>query len=257
MRSKYAIGVIGVVLGLLLSTAVVVLAGNPVGPGTPPNTTSSYTLADIYESLNSGAAASPSTFKEPTVGPGTGTMHTLNEIYNLTRQRIPAPVARTGQTTSYAAGDDGNLQKGVAWPDPRFTDNGDGTVTDNLTGLVWLKNANCYGSLVWDTALVTAVTLNTGECGLTDGSAEGDWRLANLREMLSLIDFAQYNDSGTFDPALPVGHPFINARASAYWTSTTYAGDSVTAWGITMATGQADGASKSVAGYIWPVRDEQ
>ena len=57
----------------------------------------------------------------------------------------PAPVPKTGQTVSYATGDDGDLQKGVAWPDPRFTDNSDGTVTDNLTGLIWLKNANCFG----------------------------------------------------------------------------------------------------------------
>ena len=42
-----------------------------------------------------------------------------------------APVPKTGQTTSYATGDDGQLEKGVAWPYPRFTDNGDGTVTDN------------------------------------------------------------------------------------------------------------------------------
>jgi len=58
----------------------------------------------------------------------------------------PAPVPKTGQTTSYATGDDGDLEKGVAWPDPRFMDNGNGTVTDNLTGLIWLKNANCFGA---------------------------------------------------------------------------------------------------------------
>ena len=50
----------------------------------------------------------------------------------------PAPVAKTGQTTSFASGDDGDLQEGVASPSPRFTNNGDGTVTDNLTGLIWL-----------------------------------------------------------------------------------------------------------------------
>src|SRR5215831_9628931 len=55
----------------------------------------------------------------------------------------PAPVPRTGQTTSYAARDDGALQKGVALPTPRFTNNNNGTITDNLTGLIWLKNANC------------------------------------------------------------------------------------------------------------------
>jgi hypothetical protein len=50
----------------------------------------------------------------------------------------PAPVPKTWQTTSYGTGDDGDLRKGVAWPDPRWTDNGDGTVTDHLTGLIWL-----------------------------------------------------------------------------------------------------------------------
>ena len=54
----------------------------------------------------------------------------------------PAPVAKTGQTTSYATGDDGDFEKGVAWPSPRFTDNDDGTVCDHLTGLMWAKNAN-------------------------------------------------------------------------------------------------------------------
>jgi len=39
---------------------------------------------------------------------------------------------KTGQTTSYATGDDGDLQKGATLPTPRFTDNGNGTVTDNL-----------------------------------------------------------------------------------------------------------------------------
>ena len=45
----------------------------------------------------------------------------------------PAPVEKTGQTTSYGIGDDGDLEKGIPWPNPRFTDNLNGTVTDNLT----------------------------------------------------------------------------------------------------------------------------
>ena len=45
-----------------------------------------------------------------------------------------ALVAATGQTTSYAIGDDGFYRKGVPSPQPRFTDNLDGTLTDNLIG---------------------------------------------------------------------------------------------------------------------------
>jgi len=75
-----------------------------------------------------------------------------------------APAPKTGVTTSYAAGDDGALKKGVAWPNPRFTDNSNGTVTDNLTGLVWLKNANCPGpstSCSWTGAFANVASLNS------------------------------------------------------------------------------------------------
>ena len=64
-----------------------------------------------------------------------------------------ALVPETGQTATYAIGDDGQLEKGVAWPNPRFTYNGDGTVTDNLTGLIWLKDTNCRGQRTWADAL--------------------------------------------------------------------------------------------------------
>ncbi|MGQ9500071.1 MAG: hypothetical protein ACUVQ6_06945, partial [Dissulfurimicrobium sp.] len=87
---------------------------------------------------------------------------------------------QTGQTTCYDAngteipcantGQDGDLQKGAAWPAQRFTDNNDGTVTDNLTGLVWLKDANCFGQKTWANALNEANTLASGTCGLSDGS---------------------------------------------------------------------------------------
>ena len=51
----------------------------------------------------------------------------------------PILVPKTGQTISYAIGDDGYYQTGIASPSPRFMDNGDSTVTDEKTGLVWLK----------------------------------------------------------------------------------------------------------------------
>lgn len=79
-------------------------------------------------------------------------------LFGVTGTNPPAgSVPRTGQTvsTSATAGEDGDLQKGLAWPSPRFTDNGNGTVTDNLTGLIWLKNADCFGFVttqVWATA---------------------------------------------------------------------------------------------------------
>ena len=66
----------------------------------------------------------------------------IDELEELLDQlQSSAPVQRTGATQSYSPGDDGDINAGVQWPVPRFTDKGDGTVTDNLTGLIWLKNS--------------------------------------------------------------------------------------------------------------------
>ena len=100
----------------------------------------------------------------------------------------PAPVERTWQSPSYEAYDDGWYHMGIRW-DTRFTDNGNGTVTDNLTGLIWLKEANCWGTLTWSQALTYAHGLTNGQCSLTDGSVAGDWRLPNIKELSSLIDY--------------------------------------------------------------------
>jgi hypothetical protein len=50
-------------------------------------------------------------------------------------------------------------------------DNSDGTVTDKLTNLIWLQDASCFGVQSWGTADSSAAGLNSGECGLSDGSA--------------------------------------------------------------------------------------
>jgi hypothetical protein len=126
-------------------------------------------------------------------------------------------LARTGQSASYAVGDDGAASAGVAWPGTRFTDNGNGTVTDHLTGLVWLKNAGCFSPTTWAAALTAANQLASGSCGLSDGSSAGTWRMPNVNELESLVDVSKSS------PALPAGHPFSNVNLGvAYWSSTTY-----------------------------------
>lgn len=128
-----------------------------------------------------------------------------------------ASLPRTGQTTSYASGDDTSAQKGVAWPGTRFTDHSNGTVTDHLTGLVWLKNAGCFSPANWSNALTDANQLASGACGLTDGSTAGQWRMPNANELESLVDVSKIN------PAVSTGNPFIHIDlANAYWSSTTY-----------------------------------
>jgi len=159
-----------------------------------------------------------------------------------------APVQKTGQTTSYSGGDDGDLEKGVSWPDPRFIDNGDGTVTDNLTGLIWLKMATCIGEKNWTEAKTSVGLLQEGSCGLSDGSCAGDWRMPNVRELHSLIDF------GSFNPALPSGHPFSIVQLDGYWSSTTYESNIDSSWLIDIRYGDVCVYSKGTVFYVWPVR---
>ncbi|MEE8553048.1 MAG: DUF1566 domain-containing protein, partial [Desulfobacterales bacterium] len=105
------------------------------------------------------------------------------------------------------------MEKGVEWPNPRFTDNENGTVTDNLTGLIWLKNANCFGVRNWWEALTDCNGLSAGEnlcnsgaVSLNDGSSGGDWRLPNRFELESLLNMEYYQ------PALS------NSVGTAQWT---------------------------------------
>jgi hypothetical protein len=197
------------------------------------------------------------------------TMHTLDEIYKLIDERCPPSteggIPRTGQTTAYATGDDGDLGMGVAWPIQRFRDNGDGTVTDGLTGLIWLKKVNCSGTKHWSDALTFANSLydgwtgdgSGGDCGLSDGSSANDWRLPNVRELHSLTHYGLYN------PAVPdtigtgqwtEGDPFTGLQSSYYWSSTTYAINTVYAWVVSMDYGVVGGYAKSVNVWVWPVR---
>jgi len=146
------------------------------------------------------------------------------------RARVP----QTGQTTSYADGDDGDIQAGVEWPTPRFTNRGNGTVRDNLTGLLWLQNVNCGANpRPWLDALAFASTLANGLCGLMDGSVMGDWRLPHIKELQSLVDFSQEL------PAFPAGHPFTIALngVTRLWSSTTRQNGEPYAWTIDVRDG--------------------
>ncbi|MBV6342393.1 DUF1566 domain-containing protein, partial [Candidatus Magnetobacterium casense] len=148
---------------------------------------------------------------------------------------------------------DGAIQKGAAWPNPRFTDNGDYTVTDNLTGLLWGKDAgtsaigSCKGGIkTWQEALDYVTCLNN-----SNHLGHSDWRLPNINELESLID------SATSKPALPSGHPFTNVQTTHYWSSTTYALDTTQAWYVVISSGSvgAVGKASSENGYAWIVRD--
>jgi len=171
-----------------------------------------------------------------------------------------APVEKTGQKDFYSTGDDGDLKKGVVWPNPRFKDNGNGTVTDRLTGLLWMKNANCFGSRDWSAAITDCNALADGTCGLTDGSATGDWRLANIKELQSLVHY------GVWSPALPdtegtgkwaEGDPFTGVLSAFYWSSTTNGIYTTDAWLVNFGSGGVFGFEKIGGYYVWCVRGGQ
>jgi hypothetical protein len=91
--------------------------------------------------------------------------------------------------------------------------NGNGTVTDNSTGLVWQQDEP--GAMTWGDALSYCEGLSLG--------GNSDWRLPNVRELESLTDDERYN------PAIDTSF-FPNTYASRYWASTTLAGNPDITW---------------------------
>ena len=77
------------------------------------------------------------------------------------------------------------------WPAQRFTDNGDGTVTDSLTGLMWLKDGGCMKAK-WKSALTAVAGLNNHQgqnnCAGYNGNYS-DWRLPTVNELKSLVNY--------------------------------------------------------------------
>ena len=150
----------------------------------------------------------------------------------------------------------------------RFIDNHNGTIRDMETGLVWLKDANC-GSLLdpdgeanWYEAVEAVAALADGTCGLTDGSAPGDWRLPHPVEYLNFLsdDYvspALVNTVG--DDVWEEGDAFYGVQSSTYWSGRTWAGGSDTtglnAWVVSMEDKTFGFADKDVNHYsVWPVR---
>ena len=123
----------------------------------------------------------------------------------------------------------------------RFTDNGDGTVKDNHTKLIWTTNANHWGRKnTWDEA--------KRACDELSLAGHSDWRLPSISEICSLVDGDQYN------PPLTPGHPFTNVQSYYYWSSTTYGSVPLLAWDMTMIGGYAYLGTKGSSLYVWPVR---
>jgi hypothetical protein len=158
----------------------------------------------------------------------------------------------------------------------RYEDSSFGTVTDCRTGLVWLKDANCIATsngitnsgagISWYDAMKWTAGLQNSKCGLTDGSAAGDWRLPTKTELMAMVTYAKKIKNFT-EPALTDAIGSIKCSAgcifssvqtnSFYWSVNTFAGDPASAWILNMYTGNMEHDYKVNTFYVWPVRGGQ
>jgi hypothetical protein len=139
----------------------------------------------------------------------------------------------------------------------RYIDNGDGTVTDTRTWLIWLKNANCFGNQDWKTAMQSVAKLADGQCGLSDGSKAGDWRLPTKEELEAMVDKkyenpALSNAAGTSQ--WTEGDAFSGVQSYYYWSSTSDAYNAGYAWNVGLYDGYVDSSGNPSSNYVWPVR---
>ncbi len=119
----------------------------------------------------------------------------------------------------------------------RFVDNGDGTVTDTVTGLMWTKYANPFGRLNWKDAM--------SRCSSFSISGIGDWRLPSRDELVALYH------------AMQGEHPFTGVESSNYWSSETLASNTIFAWHVYIHIGYVSTSLKAHTCHVWPVRAGQ
>jgi hypothetical protein len=183
---------------------------------------------------------------------------------------------KTGQATCYnsagtviacaTTGQDGELQEGVAWPSTRFATNGDTSITDNLTGLVWAPDGNLMptrnagwdtdgtddGRVTWQHALDYVAKLNTDIY-----LGHNDWRLPNRKELKSLVNYGQAINATWLNTPT---QGFANAQASGYWSSNSYTDFADIAFYVHMSNGYVGTSGKTDSSYpysVWPVRAGQ
>jgi hypothetical protein len=142
---------------------------------------------------------------------------------------------KTGQTTTYEVNDDGSLSRG--W-NLSYTDNGNGTITDNNTGLIWQKeddnNTYTYNGAI-------------SYCEGLDLGSSMNWRLSTVDELVSITDKSRVNPS--------INPIFTNTNSSVYW-GTKLSGNA-SAWGIDFSFGHDSVNGKIYSYVVRCVRDGQ
>ncbi|HFQ81994.1 MAG TPA: DUF1566 domain-containing protein [Desulfobacterales bacterium] len=166
---------------------------------------------------------------------------------------------RSGQLSCYGtkgtfveckgSGQDGEQQRGVVWPSPRFKIKADGTFIDKLTGLIWLADGKCLNSHSWLGAKKKLTALNGGLLKACSGyrGTYKDWRLATVQELAGLLD------SGIKVPADYLKSRGVKMFAGPYWSATSYR-NPLDAWLVDFSNGKIVFASKIKKSFVLPVR---
>jgi hypothetical protein len=171
----------------------------------------------------------------------------------------------TGQTKCYQGVDPyneipciGTGQDGEYIINPlSFTDNGDGTVTDNNTGLMWQKDENPTTYNWYQSSGTYDSNYNPGStdvCGSLNLGAYSDWRLPTKKELITIVDYSIPYPGPTINTTY-----FPNTKSSIYWSSTTcaYTPDNRGAWDVYFGYGNVSGYWKNGGFYVRCVRGEQ
>ncbi len=145
-----------------------------------------------------------------------------------------------------------NIQ--ASTPDSRFTTTPD-TVSDNITGLMWMRcslgqsgggcSTGSAATYTWETALHSPAAANA-----VNTYGYGDWRLPNSKELASIVEVKCY------DPAINA-NIFPNTPSGFYWSSSPYADSNNYAWGVYFYDGNDSSDNKVNSYFVRLVRGGQ
>lgn len=207
-----------------------------------------------------------------TLGFAGGTLACLAACaFDQTGCTLAGPVLpQTGQSTCYSnagaiiacsgSGQDGEVQSGRA---RAFVNNGDGTISDNATGLTWEVHCNgpsCPPVHAQDTLYTwgQAFSLHVATLNTTNFAGHGDWRVPNATELQSLANYersfpAAYAEFDSCASDCDVTTCSCTA-SSNYWTSSTFADDPTLAWAINFFVGVVGSGDKAGGFRVRAVR---